>query len=74
MDKHDIRVTVKGREEGGWLDEADRNPHAYEIVLRICSVTWPRLPMIDRRFIDVSHTVEDGLITYKGLPAPVICD
>lgn len=27
-----------------------------------------------RRLIDVSHTVEDGLITYKGLPAPVICD
>jgi kynurenine formamidase len=24
--------------------------------------------------IDVSHIVEDGLITYKGLPAPVICD
>lgn len=24
--------------------------------------------------IDVSHTVEDGMITYKGLPAPVICD
>ncbi len=24
--------------------------------------------------IDVSHTVEAGLITYKGLPAPVICD
>jgi kynurenine formamidase len=24
--------------------------------------------------IDVSHTVEHGLITYKGLPAPVICD
>jgi arylformamidase len=24
--------------------------------------------------IDVSHAVEDGLITYKGLPAPVICD
>lgn len=30
--------------------------------------------MTDRRFIDVSHTVEDGLITYKGLPAPIICD
>lgn len=27
-----------------------------------------------RRFIDLSHTVEDGLITYKGLPAPIICD
>jgi kynurenine formamidase len=26
------------------------------------------------RFIDLSHIVEDGMITYKGLPAPVICD
>ena len=26
------------------------------------------------RHIDLSHTVEDGMITYKGLPAPVICD
>ncbi len=24
--------------------------------------------------IDLSHTIFDGLITYKGLPAPVICD
>jgi arylformamidase len=24
--------------------------------------------------IDLSHTVEAGLITYKGLPAPIICD
>src|SRR6188768_4023430 len=24
--------------------------------------------------IDLSHTIEDGMITYKGLPAPVICD
>jgi len=24
--------------------------------------------------IDVSHTIEDGMITYKGLPGPVICD
>ena len=24
--------------------------------------------------IDCSHTVEHGLITYKGLPAPLICD
>jgi kynurenine formamidase len=27
-----------------------------------------------RELIDVSHVVEDGMITYKGLPAPVICD
>jgi len=26
------------------------------------------------RLIDVSHTIEHGMITYKGLPAPVICD
>lgn len=26
------------------------------------------------RFVDLSHTIEDGLVTYKGLPAPVICD
>ncbi len=27
-----------------------------------------------RRLIDVSHTVEHGMVTYKGLPAPIICD
>jgi kynurenine formamidase len=26
------------------------------------------------RFVDLSHTVEHGMITYKGLPAPVISD
>ena len=25
-------------------------------------------------FIDLSHTVEHGMVTYKGLPAPLICD
>jgi len=25
-------------------------------------------------FIDLSHTIEHGMITYKGLPAPIICD
>jgi arylformamidase len=24
--------------------------------------------------IDLSHVVEDGMITYQGLPAPVVCD
>jgi kynurenine formamidase len=28
----------------------------------------------DYEMIDVSHTVEDGMITYKGLPPPVITD
>lgn len=29
---------------------------------------------VSRQVFDVSHEVEDGMITYKGLPAPVICD
>ena len=28
----------------------------------------------DPTFIDLSHTIEDGMVTYKGLPAPAICD
>jgi len=27
-----------------------------------------------RTRVDLSHAVEDGMITYRGLPAPVICD
>ena len=30
--------------------------------------------MMTRRLIDVSHTVEHGMVTYKGFPAPMICD
>ena len=26
------------------------------------------------RFIDPSHTIVEGMITYKGFPAPLICD
>ncbi len=29
---------------------------------------------MSKKLIDVSHTVSDGLVTYKGLPAPIICD
>ena len=28
----------------------------------------------DPSYIDLSHVIYDGLITYKGLPAPIICD
>jgi kynurenine formamidase len=28
----------------------------------------------DAALIDLSHTIESGMITYKGLPAPLICD
>lgn len=26
------------------------------------------------RYVDLSHTIEHGMITYKGFPGPVICD
>jgi kynurenine formamidase len=29
---------------------------------------------VSARHIDLSHTIEDGLVTYKGLPAPIVCD
>src|SRR6266576_4055580 len=29
---------------------------------------------MNKQFVDLSHTIEHGLITYKGLPAPIICD
>ena len=29
---------------------------------------------MQKKLIDLSHTVEHGMITYKGLPAPIICD
>ena len=29
---------------------------------------------MNQKLIDLSHTVEHGMITYKGLPAPIICD
>ncbi len=25
-------------------------------------------------YVDLSHTIVDGMVTYKGLPAPLICD
>ncbi|MEO8200765.1 MAG: cyclase family protein [Gemmatimonadota bacterium] len=27
-----------------------------------------------KRLIDVSHTIEHGMVTYRGFPAPIICD
>ncbi len=32
------------------------------------------MPKAKARLIDLSHTIENGTVTYKGLPAPLICD
>jgi len=39
-------------------------------------MTDPHAPSLTapEKLIDLSHTVSHGLVTYKGLPAPIICD
>lgn len=34
----------------------------------------PHPPSVAATLVDLSHTIADGLVTYKGLPAPIICD
>jgi arylformamidase len=36
-------------------------------------VTNPTL-RANKMLVDLSHTIENGMVTYKGLPAPMICD
>ena len=40
---------------------------------RAAAAVGPTMAKASRR-IDLSHTIEDGMITYKGLPAPLMCD
>src|SRR5665213_365491 len=51
-----------------WMPPAPSTPDA-----DLCSMG---IAMTDtaQRLIDLSHTIEHGMITYKGLPAPLICD
>ncbi len=30
--------------------------------------------MEEKRIVDLSHVIEEGMTTYKGLPGPHICD
>ena len=41
------------------------------IVRRVRNLGQAREPSM---LVDVSHVVEHGMITYKGLPAPLVCD
>ncbi|HET6846310.1 MAG TPA: cyclase family protein, partial [Anaerolineales bacterium] len=36
--------------------------------------TEPHKRAADGGLIDLSHSIHDGMLTYKGLPAPIICD
>ena len=37
-------------------------------------IAEPHKRPADAGYVDLSHTIHDGLVTYRGLPAPVICD
>lgn len=41
---------------------------------RSCDLSIDQTKPGEVTLIDLSHTIEDGMITYKGLPAPLICD
>ena len=43
-----------------------------KIISEACEVKTVNEKIDSDLFIDLSHTIENGLITYKGLPAPVI--
>lgn len=47
-------------------------PAASLTVLRIATLSPERAHKA--RFIDLSHVIEAGMITYKGLAAPIVCD
>jgi kynurenine formamidase len=38
------------------------------------ALPWDYTRAMPTRLVDLSHTISDGLITYRGLPAPVIGD
>jgi arylformamidase len=38
------------------------------------SAAAPTTQGMTGRRVDLSHVIEDGMITYKGLPAPIMCD
>jgi len=37
-------------------------------------IIYPKILTMKKKYVDLSHTIRDGGITYKGLPAPIICD
>lgn len=47
---------------------------AFEQSARDAHPTTSRAVDAAPRLIDLSHTIEAGMVTYRGLPAPLICD
>jgi kynurenine formamidase len=46
----------------------------YALFLTWSDTYFIPFPMSASSLIDLSHTIEHGLVTYKGLPAPIVCD
>ena len=43
-------------------------------LIRIVTKRWRQRRRPMTRIVDLSHVIEDGMVTYKGLPGPHICD
>ena len=51
-----------------------RQRRCHGVAPTLSALTYRNTRSIQMKWIELSHTVEDGMITYKGLPAPLICD
>lgn len=56
------------------MDQRVEKPIAGDRDERAARPTTPQAGDAAPRLIDLSHTIEAGMVTYKGLPAPVVCD
>lgn len=66
MESQDVRRAIT-RIRDGFHGRSRWNAVAPKLI-----IVPERNPM--KTLIDLSHTVEHGLVTYKGLPAPIVCD
>jgi kynurenine formamidase len=59
----------------GWAIAGEPiGPMTIVAVAMIVAAVDGRFMSAPGRLVDLSHTITSGLVTYKGLPAPLICD
>lgn len=65
---------ISDRELGEYLVRDLRLLMVGEVRIRNKRILEEAHKRLSQRLVDLSHVIHDGLVTYKGLPAPVICD
>jgi arylformamidase len=59
---------------GGRAAGSARRASARRLAAAAGRLYTPRMTHDRRTLVDLSHTIEHGMITYRGLPAPIVCD